>query len=254
VTSEEGAESAEEEGDEEGSEQEDAEEELQEQSEDSESTSRQEEQVVQRMKSVVNELSMHYPAKYKDLNKVEVKTFESLHKALKTDSNWMEFTKIFMLYLEGIVSLQDMFMLFGEKFGFKIKEDLREEVEHLLPTRDHNRRLKSDILRPWNDLENQRFEKIQDSSYYKLDKDFPLPVCTAKLHPSHGAFYQQFLNERYLSLSMGSENFKFKIRNVNEDLMFKNEDEMYKLDTQIEMFQKCLNVVQEEITRFDELQ
>lgn len=30
---------------------------------------------------------------------------------------------------------------------------------------------------------------------------------------------------------MGSENFKGKVRHGNEDLIFKNEDEMYKLDT-----------------------
>jgi len=106
------------------------------------------------MKSVVNELSMHYPAKYKDLNKVEVKTFENLHKAIKSDQDWTDFSKFFMLYLEGIISLNDMFMLFEEKFGSKIKEELKAEIEQLLPTRDHNRRLKSDILRPWNDLEN----------------------------------------------------------------------------------------------------
>lgn len=112
------------------------------------------------MKSVVNELSMHYPAKYKDLNKFEIKTFENLHKSLKSEIDWMNFTKIFMLYLEGIVSMSDMFMLFEDKFGHRIKEDLRHDIEKLLPTRDHNRRLKSDILRPWNDLENQKFEKI----------------------------------------------------------------------------------------------
>lgn len=38
---------------------------------------------------------------------------------------------------------------------------------------------------------------------------------------------------------MGSENFKFKVRNLNEDLIFRNEDNMYKLDMQIEMFEKC---------------
>jgi len=42
---------------------------------------------------------------------------------------------------------------------------------------------------------------------------------------------------------MGSENFKFKIRNINEDNIFKNEDEMYKLDTQIEMFEKCQQII-----------
>ena len=61
------------------------------------------------------------------------------------------------------------------------------------------------------------------------------------------------LNERYLSLSMGSENFKCRIRNSNEDLIFKNEDEMYKYDTQIEMFRKCHDVVEQEIKIFEAL-
>ena len=52
---------------------------------------------------------------------------------------------------------------------------------------------------------------------------------------------------------MGSENFKFKDRNVNENSIFKNEDEMYKLDTQIEMFEKCQAVVENEIRVYDEL-
>jgi hypothetical protein len=76
-----------------------------------------EQEFVVRMKSVVNELSMHYPAKYKDLNKFELKTFDNLHKIIRSDSDWLDFTKLFMLYLEGILSLQDMFMLFEDKFG-----------------------------------------------------------------------------------------------------------------------------------------
>lgn len=51
------------------------------------------------------------------------------------------------------------------------------------------------------------------------------------------------LNDKYLSLSKGSENFKFKVRNVHEDLIFKNEDDMYKLDSQIEMFRKCIDIL-----------
>lgn len=61
--------------------------------------------------------------------------------------------------------------------------------------------------------------------------EFRLPICSAKLHPKNKTHYRSQLNERYLSLSMGSENFKGKVRHGNEDLIFKNEDEMYKLDT-----------------------
>ena len=73
------------------------------------------------------------------------------------------------------------------------------------------------------------------------------------MNPENNGHYQNALNERYLSLSMYSENFKCKIRNGNEDLIFKNEDEMYKLDTQIEMFQKCRDVVEVEIQNYDQL-
>lgn len=59
------------------------------------------------------------------------------------------------------------------------------------------------------------------------------------MDPKNGMFFRQYLNEEYLSLSMGSENFKFKVRNLNEDLIFRNEDNMYKLDMQIEMYEKC---------------
>ena len=51
---------------------------------------------------------------------------------------------------------------------------------------------------------------------------------------------------------MGSENFKFKVRNINEDNIFRNEDDMYKLDTQIETFEKCQAIIETEISNFDE--
>lgn len=51
---------------------------------------------------------------------------------------------------------------------------------------------------------------------------------------------------------MGLENFKFKWRNANEEMIFKNEDDMYKLDTQIEMFEKCRVIIDNEIKLFDD--
>jgi len=70
--------------------------------------------------------------------------------------------------LEGVIGLRDFFNMFDERFGSRIKPELKKEIEELLPTRDGQRRLQSDILKPWNDLENQKFEKIHDSSYYKI--------------------------------------------------------------------------------------
>ena len=48
--------------------------------------------------------------------------------------------------------------------------------------------------------------------------------------------YFNNLNDRYLSLAMGSENQKF--RNQNEDLIYKTEDKMYLIDTQIDTIEK----------------
>ena len=150
---------------------------------------------------------------------------------MRSDSEWNEFNKLFRLYLDGVISIEQFFLLFDDRFGYRLNENLKEELKILLPTRDHSRRCQSNILKPWNDLENQKFEKIPESSYFKIDQFFQLPICSAKMDPKNGTFYQEFLNEKYLMLSLGSESFGFKVRNQNEDLIFKNEDNMYKLDT-----------------------
>jgi len=46
--------------------------------------------------------------------------------------------------------------------------------------------------------------------------------------------YYKNLNDQYLSLAIGTENFKFKFRNTNEEQIYKTEDKMYELDTQID--------------------
>jgi len=68
---------------------------------------------------------MHYPGKWIELNKKEIYTFEHLHKAIRSEEDWRDFSKFFMLYLDGIISITDMFMLFEEKFGYRVKEELK---------------------------------------------------------------------------------------------------------------------------------
>lgn len=92
--------------------------------------------------------------------------------ALSSDAEWQEFNKLFKLYLDGVISIEQFFLLFDERFAYKLSESLKEEVKNLFPTKDHSRRCQSNILKPWNDLENQKFEKIPDSSYYKIDQFF----------------------------------------------------------------------------------
>jgi histone deacetylase complex regulatory component SIN3 len=72
---------------------------------------------------------MHFPGKLKDLSKTELKVFDNLHRTIRNEADWLEFTKLFMLYIDGIISINDMFRLFEEKFGHRINEELMKDIE-----------------------------------------------------------------------------------------------------------------------------
>jgi len=118
--------------------------------------------------------------------------------------------------------------------------DVKEEIQKLLPTRDSNRRMLSNLLKPWNDIENQKFELLPNSSYYKIEEGFPIPTCTGKMLDE---IYHGNINDQYLSLATGSENFKFKFRNTNEEQIYKTEDKMYELDTQIDNIERSQEII-----------
>lgn len=56
--------------------------------------------------------------------------------------------------MDGIIGIDQFFLIFDDKFGYKLTDTLKEEIKVLLPSRDHSRRAQSNILKPWNDLEN----------------------------------------------------------------------------------------------------
>ena len=45
-------------------------------------------------------------------------------------------------------------MIFQEKFAARLRNDLRKELEMLLPSRDGQRKHSSILLKPWNELDN----------------------------------------------------------------------------------------------------
>ena len=49
--------------------------------------------------------------------------------------------KLFMLYWSGIISQKDFLEIFDERYGAKIKSDIRKDLESLLPSRDNHRRI-----------------------------------------------------------------------------------------------------------------
>lgn len=186
----------------------------------------------------------------KVINRHELKTVDNFFKSVKDDKDWYAFCRLFYGYYEGIYSLTDFFKLYDEKFYAKVKQEVREEVVKLLQTRDQSRRAQSNLLKPWNDHENQTFEKIPDSSYFKIDDDFPIPTCSGKMIEE---VYHKNINDRYLSLAIGTENFKFKFRNLNEENVYKAEDNLYVCETQIDNIRRSYKIVNQILKEFNAL-
>ncbi len=58
--------------------------------------------------------------------------------------------------------------------------------------------------------------------------------------------YKAVFNEDFSSLPQGSENFKFKIKNQYEDVLFRVEDEMYKQDYELGQLHRTMKVLEVE--------
>ena len=182
------------------------------------------------------------------INRYELKTVDNFFRSVKDEKDWDAFCRLFYGYFEGIYSLSDFFKLYDEKFYAKVKPEVREEVVKLLQTRDQSRRAQSNLLKPWNDHENQTFEKIPDSSYFKIDDDFPIPTCSAKMIDE---VYHKNINDRYLSLAIGTENFKFRFRNQNEENVYKAEDNLFVCETQIDNIKRSYRIVSQILVEFN---
>lgn len=66
-------------------------------------------------------------------------------------------------------------------------------------------------------------------------------------------FYNSIFNDVFTSLPQGSESFKFKYKNQYEDILFRTEDEMYKVDHEIENYLKTMKVLEEEKLKLDSM-
>lgn len=85
-----------------------------------------------------------------------------------------------------------------------------------------------------------------------MPADFPRSLCFGRTADwEWAALYKEVFNEDYSSLPQGSESFKFKMKNQFEDVLFKVEDEMYKMDYEIGHFQRAMNVLEEEKNKIE---
>jgi hypothetical protein len=102
------------------------------------------------------------------------------------------------------------------------------------------------MLRSWNEIEGLGFEKVEEQSYFKLDHTWPDPICSKKMTES---VYFSNINDKYISISTGSENKN--CRNTNVENIYKAEDRLFELDMQIDNIAKSLAILKREIATFE---
>ena len=77
-------------------------------------------------------------------------------------------------------------------------------------------------------MSQNKITKMLSKSYGVYSADYVAPFCSGRYAPSEHSL--QVLNDRYNIKTNGTEDYKFKIKNIHEDNLFKQEDDMYALD------------------------
>lgn len=158
----------------------------------------------------------------------------------------MQFMKVFFLYSEGVFSQHEFLLLVTDFLGGNA-DDLITQLRAIASSRDQHRRTHNVLCKPISEHDTSKFEKVSPS-YYKLPNNISRPICTAR-----DDLCRAVLNNDYTSLPHGSESFKFKPKNINEEQLFKIEDEMYQCDNLLHNNAKTLEVFKQEFERIQKL-
>lgn len=81
-------------------------------------------------------------------------------------------------------------------------------------------------------------------SYGVFSDEYVAPICSGRYAPGERSLW--VLNDRYSIKTSGTEDYKFKIKNIHEDNLFKNEDEMYAIDHQILQITRVISKLSQE--------
>ena len=112
--------------------------------------------------------------------------------------------------------------------------------------RESSRRFNNNLLRPLSEVDLTLFAHNDrvTPKYYCLPKDFPIPVCSGR---SNDPILSSVLNDRYCSISSGSENFRFRTKYEYEHKLVDNEDSMFKFDLAILQFRTVIKKLELEL-------
>ena len=165
---------------------------------------------------------MPIPASLQKFPKVDVSFFlDRIIETLTDRSHSKDFFKLFKLYLDGVLTQYEFFDLVSDMMDPAAVKEIPQHLQTLLAQRDNSRR---DSL----EIGSIKIDHMLNKSYGTVAGDYVAPFCTGRYKPGEHA--QEVLNDRYIIKTSGTEDFKFKVKNIHEDNLFKNEDEMYAID------------------------
>ena len=131
-----------------------------------------------------------------------------------------------------------------------LAEDTLSTLQSIVAMRDSARRANNPLLKPLSEIDMSTFTNHHQisPSYYRLPETYPMPICSGRYKVP---FCKPLLNDRYCSITSGSE-YRFKQKNVHEDALFKNEDEMYGIDHVIQQLTTVVASLEKELANAEE--
>ena len=152
-------------------------------------------------------------------------------------ASYLSFLKLLDLYSTGVLSIHEFISVVLDlkiTSGAQAQEadEIFLHLEKLIVGRENSRKVNNMMLKPLSEIDLSQFtrEDHVSYSYYRLQDDYSNPICTGRLLDPVCA---QVLNEKYCSVTTGSENFKFKQKYEYEDNLFRTEDTMYGYDHEL---------------------
>jgi hypothetical protein len=116
----------------------------------------------------------------------------------------------------------------------------------MMVARENSRRFNNNLLRPLSEVDLTLFghnDRVTPK-YYCLPNDFPVPICSGRYEDP---ILSSVLNDRYCSISSGSENFRFRTRYEYEHKLFENEDSMFRFDQEILQYKTVSKKLEKEL-------
>ena len=184
------------------------------------------------------------PEELRNFTKSDVTFFlEKIPLALKSELCYRNFLKLLNLYVEGVITQFELNELVQDLKCSSESDDVLAQLQVILSLRNSSRRVNNNLLKPLSEIDLTAFSAADHitPNYYRLSDSYPMPVCSGRfLNP----ISKSVLNDRYCSVNLVQS--KFKHKNVHEDLLFKNEDDMYSFDYVILQLETVVNNLQKE--------